>query len=163
MAASKAIAEEKGIEFQVFGIDDDNELPGILLSPKVLQEAVVNVVDNAMKYVQLGSCGLWGVQNPCPIVRVIVEPNSPHLKPGVTIWVEDNGPGISYSFREEAFTRGARGNESKLMSDGSGIGLDISRAMISRIGGTLTAERMTPGRLEGAIMRFVLYRNPKNR
>ena len=163
LSASIAIAAEREIDFQIYGIEDDNELPGILLSPKVLQEAVVNVLDNALKYVHLGSSGIWGIQNTCPIVRVTVEANASHLEPGVTIWIEDNGPGISYSFREEVFKRGFRGNESELMSDGSGIGLDISRAMISRIGGTLTVERMTPGRLEGAIMRFVLYRKPKNR
>jgi signal transduction histidine kinase len=163
LSASKAIATDRGIDFQVYGMEDDNELPGILLSPKVLQEAVVNVLDNALKYVQLGSSGIWGIQNACPIVRVTVEPNAPHLQSGVTIWVEDNGPGISYSFREEVFNRGYRGNESSLMSDGSGIGLDISRAMIARIGGTLTAERITPDRLEGAIMRFVLYRKPSKR
>lgn len=70
MSGSKAIAEEPGIDFEVEGMDDDEELPGVNICPKYLQEAVGNLLDNAIKYVMLGKGNSRGVnvpQNPNPL------------------------------------------------------------------------------------------------
>ena len=97
MSASKAVAEDRGIKFEVRGMGDDVELPGVSMCPKSLQEAVANILDNAIKYVVLGKGRGRGVDvasNPNPRVRVTLAPNHEPYKAGVTILIEDNGPGI---------------------------------------------------------------------
>jgi signal transduction histidine kinase len=56
--------------------------------------------------------------------------------PGVVIRVSDNGPGIPLDEQNDIFERGRRG-ERTLQIGGSGIGLDISRSMMTRMGGEL--------------------------
>jgi hypothetical protein len=155
LSAYEVLASEKGIKFQVIG--DMDELPGVMICPKSLQEAVSNVLDNALKYVLLPKAGSPFSKNPTPKVLVTFMPNLGD--PGVVIQVEDNGPGISPSERDSIFQRGFRGKSTSQVS-GTGIGLDISRSLIARMGGRL--ELVPPGEtsLDGAAFRFKLFRSP---
>eukprot|EP00957_Ditylum_brightwellii_P134391 10245319-Ditylum_brightwellii.AAC.1 len=149
ISASKLIAEERSINFQIIGMNDENEeLPGVSLCPKSLQEAVANILDNAFKYVTIGRDGRKMDGNSNPQIRVVFTPNDKPLKPGVTIYVEDNGPGIPPSEREAVFQRGYRGDATRLLS-GSGIGLDISRTLLSRMNGILDVMENEEGHLNG--------------
>ena len=170
ISACKAIAEDRGIAFEVIGMGDDAELPGVSICPKSLQEAVVNILDNAIKYVVLGKSGGRGLDvpsNPNPRIRVTLTPNHEPYRTGVTIIVEDNGPGIPHDEREAVFLRGYRGDATRLMP-GSGIGLDISKSMISRMGGLLDvvdaascdSDGESSQMLDGTIARLVLFRDP---
>ena len=141
ISASRAIAEERGIKFETVGAGDGADLPGVCVCPRSLQEAVVNVLDNAIKYVTLGGSGRGGIgegraPNPDPRIRITVRPNPDPLRPGVTVLVEDSGPGIPVPEREAVFLRGYRGDAARLVP-GSGLGLAIGRSMISRMGGIL--------------------------
>jgi signal transduction histidine kinase len=154
----EAIASERGIDFQV--ILDDDELPGVTVCPKSLQEAVVNIIDNAFIYVELPKPKSGFTRNPSPRVRVRLNANKKPLAPGVTILVEDNGPGIPKKDRTAIFQRGFR-SETTSSVEGSGIGLDISHSLISRMGGTLeVAQDDENHSLDGARMKVVLFRNP---
>lgn len=158
ISASKDIASESGIIFEVIGTGDDAELPGVCLCPKALQEAIANVLGNAIKYVGVGKPGAKDGKNWSPKIRVTLMPNNGEsYKPGVTVLVEDNGPGIPHSERDACFERGFRGDATKCIP-GSGIGLDISRAMVSRMGGILEVAENEDGQLDGTVMRLVLFR-----
>lgn len=163
-AAFRAIAFERGIEFEV--VEEAEELPGVMAAPKSLQEAVSNVLNNAFSYVRLAKPESPFSINPSPRVRVRFFPNSivgdeSTKKPGVTILVEDNGPGICEDEKESIFERGFRSPTTKSI-EGSGIGLDICRTLMKRMGGILTVvgpNEITDS-LDGAVLKFVLFRNP---
>ena len=160
MQSEKVLASDRGIYLEVDGMEIE-ELPGVLVCPQALQEAIINVLDNAMKYVKMGYRGQADVTNPSPHIRVRVRPNDPSISVGVTILVEDNGPGVSLSERQSIFSRGYRSKRTN-DSSGSGIGLDISRSIIELMGGSLDIVNETQmDYLEGAVFCIILFRNPR--
>ena len=157
LSGFEVIASEQAIGFVV--IEDDDDLPGVVVSPKSLQEAVVNVIDKAFKYVVLPKPGCGFTRNPSPRVRVRLRANRKPFASGVTVLVEDNGPGIPSKEQGRIFERGFRG-ETTSSIDGSGIGLDITNSLISCMGGVLeVAQGDENGSLDGAIIKLVLFRN----
>ena len=176
MASFQILASEKNIQFEVYGLDNFN-LPGVTICPKGLKEAISNILDNAIKYVSLKDKHESIFQPPC--IKVIITRNEEPLAPGVTIWIHDNGPGIPTDEREAVFLRGYRGSNTKSLSKGSGIGLDISNALVTSMGGTLAIvdnEQISNGLgnnnfvkdsvfdslvTNGTTMKLVLFRNIK--
>ncbi|KAL3912737.1 MAG: hypothetical protein SGILL_006767 [Bacillariaceae sp.] len=159
----RAIACELGIAFDVI-VEDADELPGVMAAPKSFQEAVSNVLDNAIKYAVLPKSGSPFTRNPSPSVRVRIFPSDGEQKlPGVTVMVEDNGPGIDENDRERIFQRGFRSNRTAEMVHGRGIGLDISKALMKRMGGNLhlaSSRDKTGDSLDGTAMKLTLFRKP---
>lgn len=152
LSAFQAIAADKGVEFV---IDISDELPGVTVSPQAVQEAISNILDNAFKYVKLG-------QNPVPTVCIRLLPNKAPRDPGVTVLVQDTGPGIRPEDHDVVFERGYRSPTISNIVDGSGIGLDIARSLVERTGGTLRVrESQTDSTSSGTTMELVLYRNPR--
>ena len=82
----------------------------------------------------------------------------------MTILVQDNGPGIPPAEKEAVFMRGYRGDATRLVP-GSGIGLDISKSMITQMGGILDIAEGGDGTgralLDGTAMRIVVFRDSK--
>jgi len=143
LEAEKAIAIENGIDFQISFSED---LPGVWLRPKALQEAIANVIDNAMKYVVLG-------HSSNPSIQVMIEKlTSP--RDGILVQISDNGPGVPSDEREKIFLRGYRG-EKTLCIDGTGIGLDICRSMLSSMGGDIKLAKSSD---EGSTFEVFIYR-----
>jgi signal transduction histidine kinase len=155
-SAFRAIAIDRDITFVV---ENSDELPGVTICPQALQEAVSNVLDNSFKYVVLPKPGSAFSRNPSPQVSLRLSPNSGSLAPGVTILVEDNGPGILEEDRQAIFDRGFRAAATRSVG-GTGIGLDIALALMQKMGGTLQISN-DEGRLNGTVMKFVLFRSPK--
>ena len=93
-----------------------------------LREIVMNLVDNAIRYTQVG-----GIVT----TRIIVAP-------GVAILtVEDNGPGIPESERERVLERFHRlANQD---SDGCGLGLAIVKEFSAQLGARLTLRTASGG------------------
>jgi hypothetical protein len=151
-----AIASELGIDLEVV---EDSDLPGVIAAPRSLQEAVSNLLDNAVKYVVLPKEDSPFASNPSPRVRVRILATSRNST-GVTIIVEDNGPGIRIAEAEDIFKRGFRGELTKAVK-GSGIGLDISQALVQRMGGNLVLadNQAFENCLDGAVMALTLYRD----
>jgi signal transduction histidine kinase len=108
-------------------------------------QAVRNLIDNAVKY---------SVENGTIEVRIGEDQNS------ATIEVGDYGAGISEADMKrifEPFIRGEHGPD----SSGSGLGLFITRGIISEHQGTLTvANRGGSTRVQGAIFTITLPRRP---
>jgi two-component system, OmpR family, sensor kinase len=87
-----------------------------------LYEAIVNVVENAVRY--------------APESPIVID-----VSPGdetVRIVVSDQGPGMNAQDVEHAFDRFYRGGERG--GDGSGLGLAIAKRAVERIGGTIAIE-----------------------
>lgn len=175
LSNAAVVAADRHVKFEVIPYDED-ELPGLMICPKSLQEALANVIENAIKYVVLPSCGSSSssrttglpsdsstdrdiASNPDPLVRVSVIPNPhPEYPKGVSIIVEDNGPGIPRQEREAIFQRGFRGIHTKDILSGNGLGLDISRSMLSQFGGTVQVLENEAQHLSGTVMRIMVFR-----
>lgn len=147
-ASFGGIAEAAGIRFQVVESDD---LPGVTIWVEALQEAVINLLDNAVKYNDK--------ESPEILVRLLAHTD------GVTILIEDNGPGIPPKEAAAVFQRGYRGSGS--VTKGSGIGLTIARALVEQMGGTLrlvpsSDKSSYPRSLGGTTMELKLFRRRRN-
>jgi two-component system sensor histidine kinase MprB len=101
--------------------------------PARLERAVMNLLDNAVKYSPPG------------------KPVQIELS-GVELTVRDHGPGIPTEDLAQVFDRFYRGAEAR-GRPGSGLGLAIVRQVVRQHGGTVTAERAAGG---GTLMRLRL-------
>lgn len=119
------IAAESGIELAV-----DAPLPlRARIDADACMHAVVNLVENALKYGRPGGC-----------VRVSAMLHAPSIR----IVVDDDGPGIAPAARARVFERCARG-ESVSHRPGRGIGLTIVRTIAERAGGSVWIEESPLG------------------
>lgn len=141
----EAMATERGISFTV---EQDDDLPGVTIWPKALQEVLTNLLDNAIKYV--GAEERNSLFRPAICVQVL--PNDESKPPGVTILVQDNGPGIDGGDPDKVFERGYRLIQ---WVDGSGLGLTIARSLVEEMGGSLC---VVPTQERGTTFEVVLYR-----
>jgi heavy metal sensor kinase len=116
------LAEEKG---QALTVERNGRVDGVG-DRVVLRQALINLVDNAIKYTPEGGQ---------IVVRVA---GSPH---GPTVDVIDSGPGVAPDAASRIFNRFERGGRQR--SDergGSGLGLAIAKWAIEVSGGRLTLE-----------------------
>ncbi|HEY0956031.1 MAG TPA: sensor histidine kinase [Roseateles sp.] len=115
-------------------IPDDSRLivQGVEL---LLREALVNLIDNALRYAGSGAT---------ITVRL--------RRAGDDVWmdVEDNGPGLEPTLRERAFERFVRG---AAHGEGCGLGLAIVREIAERHGGSA---QLLPAAPRGCIARLTL-------
>jgi len=108
-----------------------------------LQELIGNLLENAFK---------WANQRVLLTVRTL--PATGSRRPGVSLSVEDDGPGIPESDIERLLQRGVRGDE---RVQGHGIGLAIVQDIVKAYRGQLTVDRSEE--LGGA--RFVVRFTPE--
>jgi signal transduction histidine kinase len=128
---------------------------------KALQQALVNLIDNALKHspkgetvtvgleVRSGECGLRSGEHPTSsAAHRIQHPGTSIQQPASTIhlWVEDHGDGIPPAEHEKIFQRFyRRGSELRRQTQGVGIGLSIVKHIIAAHGGRVLL-RSAPGR-----------------
>ncbi|WP_193182287.1 sensor histidine kinase [Nisaea sediminum] len=107
------------------------ETPVILTAdPRLLEVAISNVLDNAVKYAPSGT----------PInVSVTSDENS------AEITVTDQGPGIVASERERIFERYYRSEENARGTRGAGLGLHLVRSIVTAHGGTVRCDGGSSG------------------
>lgn len=131
-AVSKAVnvyryrAEREGIELES---DIDPELPPAMIDERAVQLAVINLIDNALKYAP-------GTE----VVTVRV-----HREGGtVVVRVIDRGPGVPIEERDRIFERFVRGSTVGAPSQrpvrGSGIGLALVKHIAESHGGRAWVE-----------------------
>ncbi len=96
----------------------------------MIQQAVANLLDNALKFSPAGSA---------IAVEVAAEASG-----GVRIAVSDHGPGIPAADRARAAERFFRGEDAR-GTPGSGLGLALVQAVAQLHGGTLRLEDNAPG------------------
>jgi PAS domain S-box-containing protein len=88
-----------------------------------LVQVVTNLLSNAMKFSPPGS---------------VVEVHVLHAGASVRVEVRDRGPGIPEEFRNRIFQKFSQADSSDTrQKGGTGLGLNISRAIIERLGGSI--------------------------
>ena len=132
-ALYEMVAEDRGIAVQL-------EVPAdarAFADPQRLRQALVNLLDNALKYTPRGG-----------IVTIFSE-----TRPGVVVLgVRDTGPGISPEDLPRIWERLYRGDKSR-SERGLGLGLALVKAITEAHGGHAEVENQ-PG--SGAVFRLIL-------
>lgn len=130
-------AKEKDIRIQA-DIAEDQE---ICHDARWTEEALVNVFDNAVKY-----------SGEHTVVTVRVKP----LVTYVMIEIEDEGIGIGKDELQKIYQRFYRGKDaSKMSEEGAGVGLYLTRMILERQGGSISAKQK---RGNGTVFRITLPR-----
>jgi two-component system, OmpR family, sensor histidine kinase KdpD len=106
-------------------LDLDSNLPIVHADPAQLEQALIQVLDNAAKYSPDGS----------PI-RIAAHPNGQT----VVLSVHDCGAGLTGEERRHVGERFFRGTRHAATTTGSGLGLWIANAFITANGGTVEVE-----------------------
>jgi two-component system phosphate regulon sensor histidine kinase PhoR len=118
-----AQADQRALDVQ---IDSFGGLPDVIANPRALDQVLINLVDNAIKYTPDGGRIAMHAQ---------VESDS------VTLEIENSGPGIPSDQLERIFERFYRvdAGRSREMG-GTGLGLSIVRHLVARMGGEIDAQ-----------------------
>ena len=107
-------------------------------------EALVNILDNSIKY---------SPEHTAVTIRVTA------LVRNVLIEIEDEGIGIRKEDFTKIYQRFYRGSMAKNMSEeGAGVGLYLSRMILERQGGTISAKRRTG---KGTVFKVTLPHHSK--
>jgi two-component system OmpR family sensor kinase len=117
----RAEAKGVGLDVQARGAAENR------LDPDALERIVWNLVDNAVKFAPTGGA-----------VSVFVDSNPS----GLTIVVEDDGPGLGAADPDAVFERFYRGDVARTNETetaGTGLGLSIVRALAAAHGGSVSA------------------------
>lgn len=104
----------------------DSEPLEVLANPRLLAEALTNILDNAIAYAGAGRQATVSVQRSGDQARIVVA---------------DDGPGIAADFRGDVFGRFVRATD---VGAGCGLGLSIAREILLRHGGTVALEPALP-------------------
>jgi PAS domain S-box-containing protein len=130
-------AEKRGLSLLYsYGLEKNEN--HIVTDKTKLYEILSNLITNALKYTQKGRIDFG-----C-------------LRAGNTVefFVKDTGIGISPDFHEKIFERFHQVNiDNPGVTEGSGLGLTISRAYVEKLGGKISV-RSKPG--EGSVFMFTL-------
>jgi len=123
----------------VVTIDKPAALPTLRADADRLLQVVINLLSNAAKFVPAGSG------------RIVVRLRAGER--GLTVEVEDNGPGVPLAQQQSVFEKFRQGGDARNRPQGTGLGLPISRRIIEHFGGRLWL-RSQPG--QGACFGFDL-------
>ena len=124
-------SEQDGVEIQ---LDRADELPPVLIDQEAIALAIINLLDNAVKY---------GGQTPVEL-ELIAKRHS------IDVAVRDHGPGIPADSLRRVFERFYRGPHSSA-TRGSGIGLSLVQHIAQAHGGRAWAKNAPGG---GAVVGF---------
>jgi signal transduction histidine kinase len=137
-------AGERGIRLATSGIAENHS---ITADAHALQQALVNLIDNAVKHSPAGG-----------VVSVGLERHASF----VAIWVEDKGEGIPIEEQERIFQRFYRvGSELRRETQGVGIGLSIVKHIVEAHGGRVTV-RSAPGQGSRFVIELPALNAPAN-
>lgn len=110
-------------------VDVPADLPEVVADAGLLERAVANVLQNALRYAPLGSK-----------VEIVGQ-----AQPGaVELRIVDRGPGIDETQVEEMFRPFQRADDVPTQGAGVGLGLAIARGFTEAMSGSISVER-TPG------------------
>ncbi len=124
-------SEQDGVEIH---LETSDELPPVLIDQEAIALAVINLLDNALKY---------GGQTPIELALT-------GKRNSVDVAVRDHGPGIPADSLRRVFERFYRGPDSS-STRGSGIGLSLVQHIAQAHGGRAWAKNAPGG---GAVVGF---------
>jgi PAS domain S-box-containing protein len=138
----RAMAEERGLSMVM---ETSPNLPPVWMDEAMLIQAVSNLLTNAINYTPPGGC-----------ITILTRAEAGDSgQAGVSLCVQDTGPGVSESDLPhifDRFYRGSAGHESG--APGTGLGLAIVQEVIHRHHGRVSVENVKDG--HGAIFSFWL-------
>jgi Na+/proline symporter/signal transduction histidine kinase len=111
----------------------------VLADADRLCQVLINIISNATKYNDAAD----------PLMRI----RSFTRRGKYVLEISDNGSGIAPDARENIFEKFARGTHTTATGPGLGLGLNISRKIVARMGGSL---ELVDGELPGACFRLTL-------
>lgn len=117
--------------------------PWVRVDPVLIEQALVNILDNAAKYAPAGA----------PVAIALGRSGD-----RLAIDVRDEGPGLDGGEQAHLFERFYRGERHADIAGGSGLGLTIARTFVEACGGTIEALSGGPG--QGTTMRILLPVSP---
>ena len=96
--------------------------------PLLLREALSNLISNAVKYTpESGEISVWAEHG-----------SEPHT---IVVGVRDTGIGLSREDQAKLFTKFFRSSDPRVQRErGTGLGLAVTHALVTRIGGKITVE-----------------------
>ena len=133
---TRELFRERGAEV-VLHLPD--AVPPLCADSDRLTQVVLNLLSNAAKFV--------------PRVGGRVDVRLAHDEHGVTVEVQDNGPGVPPEQQQLVFEKFRQGGDAAHRPQGTGLGLPISRRIVEHFGGRMGL-RSVPG--EGACFYFEL-------
>jgi two-component system sensor histidine kinase KdpD len=119
------------------------DVPLLRVHPALIEQAIFNVLHNALKFSPLGSL----IQLRC--ARLATDPDRPLL-----IEVADEGPGIPESERENVFRLFHSAERGDRRAAGTGLGLAICKGMIGAHGGRVRIGDRAEG--HGCLVQMIL-------
>ena len=118
----RPMAEKKGLPI---GVDIDGSIGDFTGDPRRVEQVVLNLLNNAVKFTDHGGVSLAGRQD----------------EKGVSISVSDTGIGIRQEHLEKIFIPFFQvDNGLTRVHEGTGLGLSISRKLAEKMGGSLFVE-----------------------
>src|SRR5262249_34584171 len=111
---------------QTLVVEPAREVESALAVPRLVREAVSNLVSNAVKYTpEGGEINVWAERG-----------MQPHT---VVLGVRDTGIGLSAEDQARLFTKFFRSSDPRVQRErGSGLGLALTHALVTRSGGGVT-------------------------
>lgn len=113
------------------------DLPLVLVDDVLLEQVFINLLDNAAKYTPQNS-----------LIRLDCRAENEQVR----ISIRDYGPGIPQGMEERIFEKFYRANAAPDSGGGNGLGLAICRAIITILGGSITASNPSGGGAEFVIL-----------
>ncbi|WP_316360145.1 sensor histidine kinase [Devosia sp.] len=136
LTVCEALLRQRGVE-----VERGERAPPTMVEGDAdrLCQVFINLISNAVKY----------NESDAPVIRV-----TSSVKAGSYVAdIADNGPGIAKSERKLIFEKFARGQRGAADQSGAGLGLAISRQIVTRMNGALD---LVQGSLPGACFRVRL-------
>jgi two-component system sensor histidine kinase KdpD len=121
---------QRRLSERTLAIDLPQDLPLIHVDAVLVQQALVQIIDNAVKYSQEGTR-----------ITISAQAHGDRL----LISVRDEGAGLSEAEKATIFGRFVRGERLSATTSGSGLGLWIASAFVTANGGKLNAVSEGPG------------------
>ena len=126
---------------------------------KAVQQALVNLIDNAIKHSPAGRPVTVGLEWPAPVKPGSAAPANAEFR----LWVEDEGPGIPAAERERIFDPFyRRGSELRRETQGIGIGLSIVKHIVDAHHGQVRVQS-EPGRATRFVLELPMSQPSLNR
>lgn len=122
-----ALAEDAGCRFEADAPADCV----VRIDPVRMRQVMLNLLSNALRVSPKGG-----------LVRVAAARDGDLFR----LWLEDEGPGLPPERLETVFERYVRFGENQGASEGIGLGLAISRSIVTLHGGSIRAENRAGGR-----------------
>lgn len=94
-----------------------DEIPQLMLDRYLIEQALINLIMNAVKYGKRGSS-----------IKVSAGTEGMHF----LLTVSNDGPGVTEAERDKIFTAGYRSPITQEQAEGSGLGLSITRIIMER-------------------------------